>query len=169
MPSINDPTYRTPIIEPLQKHKEFANSANKPILIRGIDVNTHEKNDYVVKLSGAARMSNSASMREMLAAFIAMEFELPIALPAVIIVTDDFVSMLTDDEELWSIARKSPGPNFGSLYVDNLQVMATHQRLANPLLDSAWEILAFDVFIQNADRSHEPPKNRIFSPMENDC
>jgi hypothetical protein len=81
MPSIRDPKYRLPVIEPLQKHKIFANSANKPVLIRGIDTCTGEKNDYVVKLTRAERMSESAAMREVLAAFIAMEFDLPVALP----------------------------------------------------------------------------------------
>jgi hypothetical protein len=55
-------------------------------------------------------------------------------------------------------AEKSVGYNFGTLYVDNFQVLATHQRLPNTLLASGMEIFAFDVFIQNADRSHEPPK-----------
>jgi hypothetical protein len=158
MPSIKDPIYKLPVIEPLQKHKTFVTSANKPLLIRGIDIKTQEKNDYVVKLMRAERMSESAAMRELLAAFIAMELELPVALPAVILLSHEFVSILKDDPEVCRIAEKSVGYNFGNLYVDNLQVLATHQHLPNTLRDTGIEILAFDVFIQNADRSHEPPR-----------
>lgn len=156
--SIKDPTYRLPVIEPLQKHKTFASSANKPILIRGIDIDTGEKNDYVVKLTRAERMSESAAMREVVAAFIAMDLELPVAMPAVIRLSNESVSILKDDPELHRIAEKSIGHNFGTLYVDNFQVLATHQHVPNTLLDSGMDIFAFDIFVQNTDRSHEPPK-----------
>lgn len=42
--------------------------------------------------------------------------------------------------------------------MEKFQTFAVNQTLPNTLLDSAMEIFAFDVFIQNADRSHEAPK-----------
>lgn len=84
MPWIKDLAYKLPIIEPLQKHKTFATSANRPLLITGINIETLEKGDFVVKLMRAERMSEAAAMRELIAAFIAMEMELSVTLPAVI-------------------------------------------------------------------------------------
>lgn len=158
MASIKDPTYTLPVIEPLQKHREFVNSANRPLLIRGIDVNSREKNDYVVKLMDGERMSESAAMRELLAAFIAMELELPTALPALISLHMDFLMLLQDDPQVYQIAQKSLGYNFGTLYVPNFQVLAMHQDLPNSLQAVGMDIFAFDVFVLNADRSHEAPK-----------
>jgi len=157
MPSIKDSSYKLPIIEPLQKHQVFANSANKPLLITGVNIDTGVKDDYVVKLMKAERMSESAAIRELLAAFIALEFDLLVTLPALINISSDFVSLLVGEAE-YSIAQQSLGYNYGTRYVEKFQNFAINQALPNTLLDSAWEIFAFDVFIQNADRSHEAPK-----------
>jgi len=56
MKSIKDPAFRIPIIDPLQRHKGFPNSANKPMLITGVDIETGIRGDYVVKLMKAERM-----------------------------------------------------------------------------------------------------------------
>lgn len=158
MPSIKDPKYKLPIIEPLQSHKVFLNSANKPLLIRGVDIDTHIKNDYVVKLMAAERMSGAASMRELLAAFIALELELPVALPAVMRISQEFLNHRPSGQESHQILLRSIGDNFATVYVENFLVPAVHQNLPNTLLDLAADIFAFDVLVQNADRSHEPPK-----------
>ncbi|MEJ0056019.1 MAG: HipA family kinase [Bacteroidota bacterium] len=130
---------------------------NKPLLITGVDIDTGKKKDYVVKLMRAERMSGAATMREVIAAFIAMELELPVTLPVAINVSIDFINLLKGENE-YIVASKSAGPNFGTLYVDNFQTFAINQDIPNMLLDSALEIFAFDVLIGNADRSHEPPK-----------
>lgn len=157
MPSIKDSTYKLPYIEPLQMHKTFESSANKPLLIRGIDIDTHLKSDYVMKLMKAERMSTDAAMRELLAAFIAMELDLPVTQPAIVNVSDSFVDLLSGNS-VYAIAKQSIGYNFSTKYVDRFMPFAIHQPLPNTLLDIAREIFAFDVFIQNADRSHEVPK-----------
>jgi len=157
MPSIKDSSYKLPIIEPLQKHSSFVNSANKPLLITGVDVGTGEKGDYVVKLMKAERMSTAAAMRELIAAFIAMEMDLPVTSPAIISISPDFVTLLKGDSE-YLVAQQSIGYNFGTRYVEKFQMLAIHQALPNTLLDSASDIFVFDVLIQNADRSHEAPR-----------
>lgn len=156
MQSIKDPDYKLPIIDPLRKHRSFSNSANKPLLITGVEMQTGVKGDYVVKLTRAKRMSESAAVRELIAAFIAMELELPVALPALISISANSISLLEGEE--YDIAKQSLGFNFGTRYVDNFQTLVVNQTLPEVLLDSAWEIFVFDVLIQNADRSHEAPK-----------
>jgi hypothetical protein len=157
MPSVKDTNYKLPIIEPLQKHQVFPNSANKPLLITGVDIDTGLKGDYVVKLMKAERMSEAAAMRELLAAFIAMELDLLVTLPAVINISLDFVNLLQGETE-YRVAQQSLGYNFGTKYVDRFQAFAVNQTLPKTLIESALEIFAFDVFIQNVDRSHEAPK-----------
>lgn len=157
MPSIKDIKYRLPVIEPLQKHQSFPNSANKPLLITGVDVVTGEKGDFVVKLMKAERMSESAAMREILACFIAMEMGLPVTLPVVINVSPEFIDLLLGEKEYF-IASQSVGHNFGTKYVEKFQAFAINQALPNTLLESAREIFAFDILIHNADRSHDAPR-----------
>lgn len=72
MNSITDGVFRLPIIEALTFHTSFSTGANTPLLITGVDENGN-KGDYVVKLKGAKRMSTEASMRELLAAIIAIQ------------------------------------------------------------------------------------------------
>lgn len=156
MLSIKDSSYRLPIIEPIRVSKSFVQSANKPLLITGVDVDTGEKSDFVVKLIKAERMSASAFQRELLAAFMAMEMDLPVTVPAIINISSDFLYLLQGQSE-YAIASQSLGYNFGTRYVDRYQVLAVHQKLPETLLERAAEILAFDVLIQNADRTLEPP------------
>lgn len=144
-------------ISPLQLHKVFVSSANRPWLVRGIDTHTHTKGDYVVKPMGAERMSSSAAMRELLAAFIAMEFDLFVVTPAAVQVTSEFVA-LTKLTEAYQVAQRSLGLNFASRYVDYLHNFAIGQKPPNTLHTQALEILTYDAFISNADRSNDPPK-----------
>ena len=47
---ITNPEYNLPIIEALTPFKLFENSANKPLLISGVDSITGERGELVVKL-----------------------------------------------------------------------------------------------------------------------
>jgi len=53
-------------------------------------------------------MSEEASMRELLAAFIAMEMDIPVVEPAIIQIDHPFLELLKGDEA-WSVASKSLG------------------------------------------------------------
>lgn len=156
MPSIKHSSYQLPVIEPIRVSKSFVQSANKPLLITGVNVETGEKDDYVVKLIKAERMSASAFQRELLAAFMAMEMDLPVTVPAIIHISSNFLDLIPGQSE-YTVASQSLGYNFGTRYVDRYQVLAVHQKLPDILLERASEILAFDVLIQNADRTLEPP------------
>ncbi len=96
MTKITDPQYNLPIIEALSPHKLFETGANKPLLITGVDTNG-SKGDYVVKFRSAERMSYEASMRELLAAFIAMQMEITIVKPVIVNISQNFVDLLQGD------------------------------------------------------------------------
>ena len=76
---ITDEGYILPTIEALSPHELFQTGANKPLLITGVDI-LGNKGDYVVKFRGAERMSNDAFLRELLAAFLAMQMEIPVVI-----------------------------------------------------------------------------------------
>ena len=155
MIKITDQNYTLPIVEALGPIKEFDSGANKPLLIIGVDENG-TKGDYVVKFRGAERMSNEAFMRELLAAFIAMQMEIPVVNPAIVNISHDFVDLLKGNSA-WQYANASIGYNYSSEYLKDYLIMPVNQVLNNHQLNYAQTIFAFDILIQNSDRRVEKP------------
>ncbi|MBL7701519.1 MAG: hypothetical protein JNM14_04680 [Ferruginibacter sp.] len=153
---ITDINYRLPEIFAQGFHESFTTSANKPLLITGVDKTTGEQTDCVVKLKAAERMSNEASMRELLACFISMELDLPIVTPAVVEITPQFVETLRGNDS-WQPANKSLGYNFGSINITDHKTLIINQPLNNHQLTHAQNTFAFDMFIQNSDRTNNKP------------
>jgi hypothetical protein len=118
MGKITDPAYSLAVIEALSPHETFESGANKPLLITGVDA-TGKKNDYVVKFRAAERMSNEASMRELLALFIAAEMGIKAIEPVIINISQAFVDLLVGNSA-WQYASQSIGYNFGSEYIQRI-------------------------------------------------
>jgi len=124
MKKITNPDYQLPEIFANEYIESIKGSANTPILVRGIDKSSYVKNEYVVKLKSVERMADpAASMRELLACFIAMEMEIPCVEPALIEITNEFVALLPDNTDVKMQVQKSLGYNFGSIYRDGYQVI----------------------------------------------
>jgi hypothetical protein len=155
MRKITDDDYILPIIEALSPHELFESGANKPLLITGVDANGI-KGDYVVKFRSAERMSFEASMRELLAAFIAMQMEITVVRPVIINVSQDFADLLKG-HEAWQYANRSIGYNYGSEYIKDHSTLIINQSLNNNQLPYAQNIFAFDILIQNTDRRDDKP------------
>jgi hypothetical protein len=155
MKKITDKDYSLPIIEALSPHESFDTGANKPLLLRGIDINGR-KGDYVVKFRAAERMSAEASMRELLAAFIAAQMEIKVVHPVVVNISQNFVDLLNGNSA-WHYASKSLGYNYGSEYIKRHTTIISTQDLNSHQLPYAQTIFAFDVTIQNPDRTIEKP------------
>ena len=153
---ITKPEYRLPEIFAQAFHDSFMTSANKPLLITGIDKASGEKLDYVVKLKAAERMSNEASMRELLPCLISLELELPVVEPAIIEISQQFVETLKGNYS-WQPASKSLGFNFGSLNLRDHKTLIINQPLIHRQLIHAQNAFAFDMFIQNSDRTINKP------------
>lgn len=146
--------FKIPIIKALTAHETFVSGANKPLLITGVDENGR-KGDYVLKFIGAERMSNEASMRELLAALIAIQMGIKVVTPVVILVSPEFVELI-DEQDTLQIARKSLGYNYGSEYLRTHTTILPSQELITQLTQ-AQTIFAFDITIQNPDRNSEKP------------
>lgn len=156
MKKITDPDYQLPDVYAQRFSESFMASANKPLLISGIDRNTNEKGDYVVKLMRAQRMSEEASMRELLASFIAMEMEISVVEPAIVEIDQGFLEVLKGNDA-WAIAGKSLGYNYGSSYIKEHSTLVLQKGLNNKQLPFAQDVFAFDMFIQNTDRTNTKP------------
>lgn len=144
--------YALPVIFATEYVLVFEHSANMPILVRGVDKDKHIKGDYVTKLKSYDRMADPASsIRELLAAFMAMEMGIPTIKPAIIELSKDFIATIQDDK-VRQIALSSIGYNFGSAYEANYQIVSVG-KLSDKLLPYAQDIFAFDILIHNADRN----------------
>jgi hypothetical protein len=155
MVKITDPQFTLSIVEALGPHAVFSTGANMPLLLTGVN-EEGIKGDYVVKFKGAERMSPEANMRELLALFIAAEMNILSVQPVLINISQDFVDLLVDNPA-WEIARKSAGINFGSVYIKGYKTIVITEELNERQLKYAQELFAFDVFIQNPDRTFKKP------------
>ena len=158
MPSIKEQTYQLPQIFALGYQETFSSGANAPILVSGIDIITNIKGDYVIKLKAGETMKDpSANLKELLAAFIAMELNIPVAMPVVVNVSNDFIETITNNTSKHQ-AQKSIGLNYGSVYLkDGYTTLLPHAVLETNLIPYAHAIFCFDMLIQNIDRTKEKP------------
>lgn len=155
--SIKDRGYYLPIIHATEFFEEKVNSANKPLLIRGTEEQSGEKLDVVVKLSGAERMNyTAAKLKEVLALFIAMEWEIPCVKPVIVNITPQFVETLRG-HNTYQVASKSLGINFGSENIAGLRTLPGNEPLSNTQKKFALNIFAYDAFISNPDRTYNKP------------
>lgn len=156
MPSIRDQTYRLPVIHAQNAFKLYDTGTNKPLVIRGIEEYSRQKMDAVVKFRAAERMSEQANMREVLAAFIAMEWDISVVEPAIIQITLEFVNTLRGIS-IYEIASRSLGLNVGSLLEKGKRDLAILEPLSKEQKEHAIRIFCFDAFIMNTDRTIQKP------------
>lgn len=156
MPSILDKHFLIPHIYATGYIKTFDSGANAPILAGGIDMHSNKKGEFVIKLKAGETMKDpSANLKELLAAFIAMEIDIPVIQPVLMEVTQPFVETVTNALSKKQ-ATKSLGLNFGSVYIDGYATITTAP-LSDKLLPFAQRLFAFDMLIQNVDRTIEKP------------
>jgi hypothetical protein len=136
--------------------KTFHTGANAPVLALGIIKGNQQKGSFVIKLKAGETMSDpSANMKELLAVFIAWELEIPVASPVLVDVSGDFLGTITDAKTL-EMAKRSIGLNFGTVYIDNYQTL-TITPPPEKLIPFAQTLFAFDLLIQNIDRTENKP------------
>ncbi len=118
-------------------------------------MDSHKKSEYVVKLKVGETMDDSANLRELMAAFIAMEMDIPVIEPAAVEISTEFVNTV-DDITVKQRLQDSIGLNFGSTYIPDYPTISLAS-LPEKLIHFAQEIFAFDVLIQNLDRTKRKP------------
>ena len=157
MAKVTDTSYRLPTIEALSSFDLFESGTTLPMAIWGVDTDTGERGQYVVKYKNQNRMSVSASAFEFLGAWMAIEVGLQAAEPVAINISEDFANTLKGRDG-FKAATQSRGINFGSKYVAGItQIPPSGFTLTNEQIAQAKQLFALDLFIQNIDRGHQKP------------
>lgn len=154
---ITEDNYTLPEVIALSVVGTALSGANRPLFIRGIDIQTKQKGVYVLKYQGAERMDNRTSGRELLAAFLAKEWGLTVPEPVTIIVTENFLNTLTGHEDFRNIQKSKDCLNFGSIKIVGDTDISSHAALTPYQVQQAAQVFIFDLIIQNADRRFEKP------------
>lgn len=136
---------------------KFQGGANEPYLIFCRDRATTELDDYVIKFYGFRNMSLEASMREILASFLAIELDLKTPHPVIIDISEQFIQS-TVGKYVYTAASKSIGKNFGTKYIKNgAEFKLLSPNIIQTHINSLVDILIFDLFIENCDRTISKP------------
>lgn len=154
--SIKLPEFSLTHVYALEGHEEMENSANKPVLVSAVNEITGIRADYVVKLNASERMHEEARMRELIAAFMAIELEIPVVVPAIINVSQDFCNTLIG-KSYFQKATKSLGYNVGSEYLADHFILDNFISLNDAQEKNAQQIFSFDLMIENVDRNYSKP------------
>lgn len=145
-----------PYVYALEVLHEITDSANRPLLIGGVDKSTQQRAEYVIKLNDSERMTIQGRMFELIAAFMAMELELIVVEPAIIEVSQEFVN-ISRGKDYFEKCSRSLGYNYGSAFVKGMLILDNKISLSIKQCEQAQEILAFDMLIGNVDRNAEKP------------
>lgn len=156
MPKITDANYQLPEIIPLQWVRTLSSGANKPIVIRGVNLGEEQAGEYVLKYRGAERMNETSCRRELLCAWIADEMDIWIPEPVAVHVDAGFANNVP--EEIRTVmTTRALGLNFGNRFIEGKTIIQPDEILAPELHQSAARIFAFDLLTQNGDRRPEKP------------
>ncbi|HAC16253.1 MAG TPA: hypothetical protein DCE78_09985 [Bacteroidetes bacterium] len=153
MLKISDPEYRLPYIDALSTFDLFDKGTTAPIAIWGVDTETGDRGQFVVKMKSSERMSTKSSAFELIGAWMAMELDLPVVEPVLVNLSADFVETVRNG---YRAASQSVGLNFGSRYQSGFSNLP---QMSYSFLQDHFEtiklIYVFDLFIANTDRGHQ--------------
>lgn len=118
--------------------------------------------ELVVKFAGGCEAGFGALVREAVAALMAADLDLPVPEPFLVQVAADFVATIPEADDRYRLAKQhatgSAGWNFGSQKLPpGFSTIPKNRPISQALLPTAAEILAFDTFIANPDRTVENP------------
>jgi hypothetical protein len=117
--------------------------------------------DYVVKLYGDVPLGTAMLAREIFAGLLGTALGLNIPAMAIVNIAAELAEE-ADDLELATKVKRSTGYNFGSSYIP---ANATFRFIADNLRQAAADVFAFDMLIQNVDRTRLKP-NMLQRPDE---
>ncbi len=158
MIKLTDPEYRLPFVEALSAFDLFDMGTTAPLGLWGVDPETAERGQYVVKLKKSDRMTTTSSAFELIGAWMAMELELPVVEPALIHISSDFVETSMKGRDGYRVALQSEGINFGSKYqAGYLNYPTVPFAMTQDFIEIIKLIYVFDLFIANTDRGHQRP------------
>ncbi len=152
---ITDAAYRLPVVEALLTFPLFDKGTTAPLAVWGVDKETGERGQYVVKLKHSDRMTTTSSAFELIGAWMALELDLPVVEPALVNISAEFVETVRDG---YRAALQSQGTNFGSKYQAGFSNIPQVSFSLPAEFDETVKLTyVFDLFIANTDRGHERP------------
>ena len=134
---ITDYDYSLPIIEALSADK----TVNQQLLIRGINVETQIKGDFMLS-------NNQSLCRELLASFLASELDINVPSPVLIKVNKEFSARFQ---------YENLGLNLGTSYQSGTYGIVRNQSITEFQRLQINQIFPFDIFISNIARRIESP------------
>lgn len=153
---LTDPHYHFPEVVPLQWIKTLSTGANRPIVVKAVDLGTKEAGEYVVKYRGGERMDASACGRELLGAWLADALGIAVPAPAVAQIRREFTDTLPGELRVL-LSLKSLGINYSSRYIQGTVPVLYGAALDRTLTRQSARIFAFDQMLRNADRNAAKP------------
>jgi hypothetical protein len=113
--------------------------------------------ELVLKFSAGCDLRERALVTEVLAALLAADLDLPVPEPFVVRVDSDLAATIPD-HAIRERAERSLGWNFGSKKLPpGFSTVPVERPVPNALMSVACEVLAFDTFIANPDRTVANP------------
>lgn len=157
MLKITETCYSLPQIYALSASHVLESGTTEPMLIHGVDTNTGERGQYVVKYMNNPRMSIRSACFELWGAWIGRQVGINIAEPVIVNISSEFANSLIGRKG-YQNTIKSVGLNFGTKYKAGMMELVNGKFfIDNKLLRQAENIFAFDMFISNADRGAGKP------------
>lgn len=156
MTKITDEKYVVKTVHATEWHNVLATGTTQPMLIWAIDIESGERDSYVIKPFGHPRIYYNSVMKECLGAWIAMELGLNTFEPIYINVTRDFVETLRGSQH-YQRFTESIGWNFGTLYIPGTIPVIGTNCLSRIQVSQAEQVTSFDLLISNADRRFDNP------------
>lgn len=136
--------------------REMSAARTRPGLFRCRTTNGREQ-DYVVKFHSRL---GSCVVCEFMAALLGQQLELPIP-PIAFVEVDPRISPQVRDLELRQLLAEDQGPHFGSQFqTGGYGSLPVDFSLPKTMTSQAADIFAFDMLIQNPDRTCEPGKGK---------
>jgi len=141
--------------------KNLTLSANKPLIISGIDMQSFQKGEYVLKPTNGERMYPGAAVNELVASFIASELDILTPQPVTIELGDEFILSQSKNSDYDRIKRNK-GLSFGTKYLPNaFEFTINLEEINKDLIPELQFIYIFDMFIDNPDRTISKPNMLI--------
>lgn len=158
MTKITDATYRLPTIEALSAFDLFDKGTTEPLAVWGVDTESGERGQYVVKFKNIGRMSPASLVYELIGAWMAKQLDLPVVEPVLVNISPEFIETSLKGKDGYRTALQSQGLNFGSKYVSGYSNIPNDPLVLTTGTEKTAELIyVFDMFIANTDRGHQRP------------
>ena len=139
-------------------HRFMQTGRTSPALFSCSREGSAEQDEYVIKLKGGIDLGTAGLVCESVASVLAAYFGISHPRPALVDLDMDLAQLAAEQEPAKAaLLMNSIGTNFGTLALSNLVTWPVDRRPSASQFDSATEIFAFDVLIQNPDRRYNNP------------